>query len=152
MYTRAKHGYIYARTPDGPWSSAGTVLAAISYMMTPSDGNIFRVTGHLCREFTGDVSVMTQVFSIAFCLKMCQTHETLCNLMRLNKFQRVWHSFCKLITSHEYGSAYQRFGMVTKNKVSAENSSTWFQLQHYMHKCAQNIWALWLSSTHLPGP
>ena len=23
------------------------------FMMTPSDGNIFRVTGHLCGEFTG---------------------------------------------------------------------------------------------------
>ena len=28
-------------------------LASLGYMMTSSNGNIFRVTGHLCRESTG---------------------------------------------------------------------------------------------------
>ena len=37
------------------WSLAPTVitLCFVELMMTSSNGNIFRVTGHLCREFTG---------------------------------------------------------------------------------------------------
>ena len=29
------------------------IVPADAYMMTSSNGNIFRVTGHLCGEFTG---------------------------------------------------------------------------------------------------
>ena len=29
------------------------LLVSVSHMMTSSNGNIFRVTGHLCGEFTG---------------------------------------------------------------------------------------------------
>ena len=32
---------------------AQSVVISLSYMMTSSNGNIFRVTGHLCGEFTG---------------------------------------------------------------------------------------------------
>ena len=36
------------------WSSyTSTICPASGYMMTSSDGNIFRVTGHLCGEWTG---------------------------------------------------------------------------------------------------
>ena len=42
--------------PGGQWSEAGQVASAAENsapMMTSSNGNIFRVTGHLCGEFTG---------------------------------------------------------------------------------------------------
>ena len=36
------------------WAWASIVTSSIQHvMMTPSNGNIFRITGHLCREFTG---------------------------------------------------------------------------------------------------
>ena len=39
-----------------PWvliSKMGLKITLLHTMMTSSNGNIFRVTGHLCREFTG---------------------------------------------------------------------------------------------------
>ena len=44
-------------------------------MMTSSDGNIFRVTGHLCREFTGHGEFpaqrpVTQSFDVFFDLRL----------------------------------------------------------------------------------
>ena len=38
--------------------SCGTELRAISHMMTSSNGNNFRVTGHLCGEFPAQRPVM----------------------------------------------------------------------------------------------
>ena len=37
-----------------------TTIINLLYMMTSSNGNIFRVTGHLCREFTGPRWIPTQ--------------------------------------------------------------------------------------------
>ena len=44
-----------ALAPNGAMSSAGILI-----MMTSSNGNIFRVTGHLCGEFTGPGEFPTQ--------------------------------------------------------------------------------------------
>ena len=53
----------YTSQGPGPWSNRhpfrtfgqckSWLLMCQSYMMTSSNGNIFRVTGHLCGEFTG---------------------------------------------------------------------------------------------------
>ena len=42
-------------TPEGdPLEWQVIILLPYRAMMTLSNGNIFRVTGHLCGEFTGD--------------------------------------------------------------------------------------------------
>ena len=41
------------RRYDIPYLFPFSPIGLITYMMTSSNGNIFRVTGHLCGEFTG---------------------------------------------------------------------------------------------------
>ena len=48
--TSIVHGDVLARL--GATTSAGTVIKKFRSMMTSSNGNIFRVTDHLCGEFT----------------------------------------------------------------------------------------------------
>ena len=43
-------------------------ICSVATMMTSSNGNIFRVTGHLCGEFTGDRPV-TRSFDVFFDLR-----------------------------------------------------------------------------------
>ena len=42
----------------------------VKHMMTSSNGNIFRVTGHLCREFTGPVISPHTSFDVFFVLRL----------------------------------------------------------------------------------
>ena len=45
----------------------------IGFMMTSSNGNIFRVTGHLCGEFTGEFPTqrpVTRSFDVFFDLRL----------------------------------------------------------------------------------
>ena len=54
------------------WKEAYTPLIPINIMMTPSNGNIFRVTGPLCGEFTGHRSQrpVTRNFDVFFDLHL----------------------------------------------------------------------------------
>ena len=53
---RCTRRYAYQPSPSSwlkmPWCQIGT-RASATIMMTSWNGNIFRVTGHLCEEFTG---------------------------------------------------------------------------------------------------
>ena len=44
----------FCATDCGILTPDGVMHLCQNHMMTSSDGNIFRVTGHLCGEFTGD--------------------------------------------------------------------------------------------------
>ena len=55
-----------------PWHHC-TLLASARNMMTSSNGNIFRVTGHLCGEFTGEFpsqGPVTRSFDVLFDLRL----------------------------------------------------------------------------------
>ena len=80
-----------------------------AYMMTSSNGNIFRVTGHLCAEFTapGDFPTqrpVTRSFDVFFDLSLSKRLskqwwgwclETLSHpLWRHRNVIKVWHIFC----------------------------------------------------------
>ena len=55
-----------------------------THMMTSSNGNIFRVTGHLCGDFTGEFPTqrpMTRSFDVSFDLRLNK---------RLSKQSRGW--------------------------------------------------------------
>ena len=69
-----------------PWIFKVKFLVAIFYMMTSSNGNIFRVTGPLCGEFTGPGEFPTQrsvtrSFDVFFDLRLNK---------RLNKQPQGW--------------------------------------------------------------
>ena len=69
----------WAHTQNDPWTQSTintyvygmryTVPALQIYMMTSSNGNIFRVTGHLCGEFPAQRPV-TRSFDVCFDLRL----------------------------------------------------------------------------------
>ena len=71
------HGQLlYAKEPlaDG-YFFVGCALENVMYMMTSSNGNIFRVTGPLCGEFTGPGDFpaqrpVTRSFDVFFDLRL----------------------------------------------------------------------------------
>ena len=58
-----------------------STMKDVDYMMTSSNGNIFRVTGLLCGEFTGDRPVMRS-FDVFFVLRL--------NKRSSKQSRRVW--------------------------------------------------------------
>ena len=62
-------------TPQGGRAIKLIGLCVIKFMMTSSNGNIYRVTGHLCGEFTGPGDFpaqrsVTQSFDVSFDLRL----------------------------------------------------------------------------------
>ena len=73
-------------TNNGNPGGYGVCSIAFMIMMTSSNGNIFRVTGHLCGEFTGPGEFpaqrpVTQSFDVFFHLRLNK---------RLSKQPRGW--------------------------------------------------------------
>ena len=69
------HSYVpYLPVMDIEWYSI-SLPTRLQYMMTSSNGNIFRVTGHLCGEFTGlrwipRTKPVTRSFDVSFDLHL----------------------------------------------------------------------------------
>ena len=60
---------------ESVWISVKILLKSVPNMMTSSNGNMFRVTGHLCGEFTGPGELlaqrpMTRSFDVSFDLRL----------------------------------------------------------------------------------
>ena len=72
LYTKNIHNLLCRSTPSY-WIVVGNRISPCAdievYMMTSSNGNIFRVTGPLCGEFTAQKSV-TRSFDVFFDLRL----------------------------------------------------------------------------------
>ena len=70
---RVISSYMYAAAHSLVLSTRGFVIPACINMMTSSNGNIFRVTGTLCGEFTGEFPTqrpVTPSFDVFFDLRL----------------------------------------------------------------------------------
>ena len=107
--------------------------ACLSDMMTSSNGNIFRVIAHLCRDFTTHwwiprTRLVTQSFDVFFDLRLCgRLSQQSCVAGDLRRHRanydvivRRWFILCNIL--HHGGHSSDFIDIPRKNKSSCTNS------------------------------
>ena len=121
------------------------VHCSTTRMMTSSNGNIFRVTGHLCKEFTGEYPAqrtVTRSFDIFFDLRLNK---------RLSKQWRGWwfetpsHSLWR----HCNGALAALYAIWHYTwPWSIDNSKWWLDGKQYYICLTKYRWTLWWHLYH----
>ena len=80
------------RLRENPTEKFPTAMPSAGHMMTSSNGNIFRVPGHLCGEFTGPRWILNRPFFNENLLILNKFDWEFVSKGRIDKYQLYWMS------------------------------------------------------------